>query len=214
VDIEMESTNSLSGSTRFTGSTHQTASPIENLLPTFSAILGRLDVQIARGNRCPCPIHGGHNPTSFCWDERKGVFYCHSCHAGGDKIALVMLALGMTFKEALAWLEITYQPGGPGLKPDLQSVRRRRLKHGLELESRRIGRRLRDEFYRRNRIIGYASERLSVNPDDELGWRLLEIGYKGIALDELERLLDLIDIGSHEDKLAAWRALRRAEKSQ
>lgn len=179
---------------------------------TYHEILDRLGAKVNRRNRCACPIHGGNNPTSFCWDEEKGVFRCHSCNAGGDKITLVMLALGVGFEEALAWLGITNQAGGLQFKVDPQSVRQSRLKRGLELESRKIGRRLRNEFYYRNRIIDYAQEKLAVNPDDELGWRLLEVGYKGVALEQLEQWLDMIDIGSDEQKLRAWRALRGMEK--
>jgi len=181
---------------------------------SFEEILQQLEWDPGHRGRTRCQLHGGDNPPSFSYNEEKGFFKCFSCGAKGDKVTLVMLSLGAGFKEALAFLGITPEGGSIQRIVSPRQPQEAILRRGLHLECRRIGRRLRDEFYRRNRIIGYASERLSVNPDDELGWRLLEIGYKGIALDELERLLDLIDIGSHEDKLAAWRALRRAEKSQ
>ena len=39
-----------------------------------------------RGNRAPCPIHGGtHDNMTF----NENVFYCHVCHAGGDVIGFV-----------------------------------------------------------------------------------------------------------------------------
>lgn len=37
--------------------------------------------------RIPCPIHGGHNPSSFKYVGDR--FYCFSCGAGGDVFSLV-----------------------------------------------------------------------------------------------------------------------------
>lgn len=39
-----------------------------------------------RGNRAPCPIHGGTHDNMTFTDT---VFYCHVCHAGGDVIGFV-----------------------------------------------------------------------------------------------------------------------------
>jgi DNA primase len=46
---------------------------------------------ISAGNqlRMACPIHGGNNTSSFVIDVEKGVFFCHSCGAGGDIFNLI-----------------------------------------------------------------------------------------------------------------------------
>ncbi len=124
-----------------------------------------------------------------------------------------MQALDVGFKEALTFLGITPEGGSIQRIVSPRQPQEAIVRRGLHFECRTIGRRLRDEFYRRNRIIDYAKEKLAINPDDELGWRLLEVGLKGIALEEIERLLDLIDIGSDGEKLRGWRALHGAEKA-
>lgn len=51
------------------------------------------------GNRMPCPIHGGRNPTSFQIGET--TFKCHSCGAGGGLIDLTMLLHSCNRREAM-----------------------------------------------------------------------------------------------------------------
>jgi hypothetical protein len=179
--------------------------PFEKLIPLLGGKIGR-------GNRATGTCHGGDNPTALCFDEDSGLWYCHRCARGGDKITLVMRSLDVNFKEALAFLGISSEFGRmqPLVLP--RRTREATLRQGLNAECRRIGRRLRDDFYHRNRIIAYARKKLAVNPEDELGWALLEVGYKGVALDEIERLLDMINARSDEQKLWAWRVLRSAEK--
>lgn len=56
-----------------------------------------------RMRRNPCIIHGGSNPTAFAWTD-AGLWKCHSCGAGGDRIALVRAVRGCSFREAMAFL--------------------------------------------------------------------------------------------------------------
>jgi hypothetical protein len=179
---------------------------------SYEELLIKIDWDPGKRGRTFCRLHGGKNPYSFSYSEEKGVFHCFACGAKGDKVALAMLALGIGFKEALAFLEMAPANGReqPQVSPkqSLEATMRR----GLHAESRRIGSRLRDEVYNRNRIIAYAQEKLAIDPEDELGWSLLDVGYKGVALEELEQQLDMIDIGSDEQKLQAWKVLRLLEK--
>ena len=50
-----------------------------------------------------CPFHTEKH-TSFSVNPDKGLFYCHGCHEGGDIIAFVMKAEGLSFKDAVAHL--------------------------------------------------------------------------------------------------------------
>jgi len=60
--------------------------------------------------RCPCPLHGGDNPTSFSWKKSTGVWSCFSRHCGGPTIkhdiyGFLQLKLRITFHESVAYLE-------------------------------------------------------------------------------------------------------------
>lgn len=56
-----------------------------------------------RTRRCACLVHGGSNPTAFAWTD-AGLWRCHSCGAGGDKIALIRVVRKCLFSEAVAFL--------------------------------------------------------------------------------------------------------------
>ena len=50
--------------------------------------------------RCACPIHGGHNESTFVvYPDNK--FYCFSCQASGDILRYVMLRDGVPFEQAV-----------------------------------------------------------------------------------------------------------------
>ena len=56
------------------------------------------DLSKRRGNRCPCPIHGGKdNNLSF----RNDSFHCFVCGAGGDVITLVEKIFNLSFPDAV-----------------------------------------------------------------------------------------------------------------
>jgi len=52
-----------------------------------------------------CPLHSEKTP-SFTVNPDKQVFYCHGCHQGGDVIAFIQKAEGVSFHKALARLGI------------------------------------------------------------------------------------------------------------
>lgn len=56
-----------------------------------------------RTRRGACRVHGGRNPSAFSW-RHDGRWYCFSCGAGGDKIALVRAVRKCSFREAVALL--------------------------------------------------------------------------------------------------------------
>jgi hypothetical protein len=175
------------------------------LLP-FPEIIHRLGGKLGKGNRSTGVCHGGNNPTALSFDPAKGIFHCFSCGAHGDAITLVQTALQTDFKGALSWLGVDprirkYTPSAERLK---RQTFHRRLQ-GLNIWADHKGRELRDQLYNRNKIISYGMERLVANPEDGLGWSLLETALKGIPLDELETVLDQIDIGKAKDRLAAFR---------
>jgi hypothetical protein len=56
-----------------------------------------------RTRRAPCRLHSGSDPTAFSWRE-DGRWHCHSCGAGGDRIALVRATHRCSFRETVEFL--------------------------------------------------------------------------------------------------------------
>ena len=50
-----------------------------------------------------CPFHNEKTP-SFTVDEKKQLFHCFGCHAGGDVVSFLMQKEGYTFVEAMEFL--------------------------------------------------------------------------------------------------------------
>jgi len=56
-----------------------------------------------------CPLHEETRP-SFYVNACKNLFYCHGCGRGGDLIRFVELALHLSFRESLAYLQEELAP--------------------------------------------------------------------------------------------------------
>ena len=79
------------------------AREVAELVP-MPELLAALSVAVnERTRRCACILHGGNNPTAFAWTE-SGLWKCHSCGNGGDKISLVRAVRGCSFREAVGFL--------------------------------------------------------------------------------------------------------------
>lgn len=101
------------------------------------------DLSKRRGNRCPCPIHGGKdNNLSF----RDDSFHCFVCGAGGDVITLVEKIFNLPFPDAVRRLAEDFGIA-PGVDPE--AVRKRQL--AADARKRRVERE-KDDF---RRIIAF-----------------------------------------------------------
>ena len=169
---------------------------------SWESIFFRIGERLRR-NRARCPIHDGDSTYSLSVSEAKGLFYCHVCHAGGDKIDFIRQIDKCSYLEALRWFGI--QPGQIPA-PDPAMEKKRRARAGLAAWAKRLGRQYREEYYNRSRIEVFAKKRLEKGPEDAIGWGLLEVAYDGLPLDELERLHDLL-IGRDFEQLEAFRLL-------
>jgi hypothetical protein len=58
-----------------------------------------------RTRRCACLLYGGSNPSAFSWAE-SGIWYCYSCGAGGNRIALVRAVRRCHSRGALEFLAL------------------------------------------------------------------------------------------------------------
>ncbi len=179
---------------------------IENhTLPPWEAIFHRVGEPAPRCHRARCPIHGGDSPTSLALNEEKGVYFCHVCHASGDKLDFVRQVQGTDFKGALAFLGIIGPCKPP--RPDPEIVRQREALEEVRAWCRQTGRRLRDQYLMRQKIAHYAREKLLMDSESALGWELLRIASDGET--KIEYLLDEIDLcRTDAERLRAWRLYR------
>jgi CHC2 zinc finger len=76
-----------------------------------------------RTRRCACLLHGGSNRSAFSWTE-AGLWKCHSCGAGGDRIALVRAVRNCGFYEALEFLGHL-----AGVECSSRQISRREIEH-------------------------------------------------------------------------------------
>lgn len=94
-----------------------------------------------RGNRAFCPWHddGKHPALAF---YGNGTCYCHSCHKGGDSIALTAQLFGLSMKEAAQKLNDDFRLGLDAGKPlstaaRKQIARRREKQQNEKSKARR-----------------------------------------------------------------------------
>jgi len=76
---------------------------------SVAAVLARYGWKGRRSRRGsmqgPCPIHGGQRADAFHIDERKNIFHCFSCQAGGDVLDLVAALEHCSMYEAASRLQ-------------------------------------------------------------------------------------------------------------
>ncbi len=170
--------------------------------PSWESIFRMVGEPVPRRRRARCPIHGGDSPTSLSLNEDKGVYFCHVCHASGDKLDFVRKVRGTDFKGALPVLGI--EASRKPTQPDPEIIRQREAVEQVREWCRQTGRRLRDHYLTRQRIARYAAEKLAADPESTLGWELLRIASDGEA--KIEYLLDEIDLcRTDAERIHAWR---------
>lgn len=109
-------------------------------------LMAALGVQVSTRNnreiRGTCPVHGGDNPTSFCYRKQTQTWICfsHGCHetCGRDAIGLVMGVLKVGFREALEFLSnITGIPINETTNMDVGRIRQEiEMKKAIEKHKR------------------------------------------------------------------------------
>ncbi len=176
-----------------------------SLLPSWHEIYSRLGGPAPRHRRGQCLIHRGDSLTSVSLDDERGLFHCHVCGAGGDRIDFISKALETDFAGALRFLGL--EPGRPPA-PDPAMIKLRRARVGLTAWADRVGRELRDERHACERVIARAEKRLHQNSDDAWAWSWLKWAYTG--LDAIDYELDQTDIGTDAQRLAAYQNRRAA----
>jgi hypothetical protein len=173
-------------------------------LPSWREIFLRISEPEPHRGRARCPIHNGDSRTSLSVNEDRGLYHCHVCHSGGDRIHFIIAVMQTDFAGAMKWFGL--EPGKPP-KPDVASLRRNAAMDRVRDWVSITGRRLRDEYLARQRISACARNRLALDPEDKTAWELLRIAYDGECRNEY--LLDKIDLcRDDEERLQAWRKYR------
>ncbi len=165
-----------------------------HLLPPWPEIYLRIGECEPHRGRSRCPIHGGDSPTSLSVSEEKGVYFCHVCHASGDKVDFVRRVQGTDFKGALTFLGL--EPGRAP-KPDPIHRKAQAVRSNLRAWRKRMGREARDRLLARHELELCAIERLSSDGDDEMGWHMLALAFKGYDRDE--HIADAVDLADEHD---------------
>jgi DNA primase len=161
------------------------AREIAALVPT-AVLLSALGFKISeRTRRCACIVHGGSNRSAFSWTE-TGLWKCHSCGAGGDRIALVKAVRRCSFREAIEFLAALA---------------------GVNFRSQQVSRREIAQTRQRRERAGHAAWRIV----DEIG-RLRR--YYTDAMHRFDRLQErigneILQSSTEEAREAAWEQLAR-----
>jgi DNA primase (bacterial type) len=66
---------------------------------TMPEVLQAYGIREGKRGRIPCPIHGGHNESSFSYNQHQ--FQCFNCGAKGGVIQFVQEYLECSFEKAL-----------------------------------------------------------------------------------------------------------------
>ena len=133
--------------------------------------------------RCACILHGGSNRTAFSWTE-VGLWKCHSCGAGGDRIALVKAVRRCSFRGAVEFLAalagVKFRSGRVSRREIVQtSQRRERAEHAawrIADETGRLRRYYTEAMHRAERLqerVGNAILRSTGGPAPDAEWERL-----------------------------------------
>jgi len=185
----------------------QSAPARQDVSESWDSIFSRCGLPEPKRGRARCPFHDGDSPTSLAVNGEKGVFYCHVCHASGDKIAFIRKLHGCSFAQALAFFGLAF--GGKWPQSDPETIRANQVLKGLDLWVRQERKRTGKLIYELGKTIDMAKIRLSADPNDRRAWIALEIAHKAHSRLEYKHdclmsrdIADRVDIflagGEHE----------------
>jgi DNA primase len=152
-----------------------------------------------------CPFHDEKTP-SFNVTPGKELYFCFSCHEGGDVIKFVQMLDSLTFAEAIerlaarAGIELRYEQGG--YVPGQETSQRRRL-----IEAHKVA----QEFYAQKMIDAQVARDFLAERGFELAdAQRFGMGYSPNAWDELTR--HLRGRGFTEDELIKSGLARKSSR--
>ena len=170
---------------------------------SWDVIFSRIGEKVPRRGRARCPIHGGNSFQSLAVTEEKGGrFFCHVCHAKGDKISFIQQLYGYDFREALSFFGLA---NGKVPKPDPGEKRRAHIRYAKAVFRRYHTRRVRDILYNLNCALSGAEKRLAADAEDPKAWLCLSIYHR--LYPRYERLHDLLISRYESEQTEAFREI-------
>lgn len=95
-------------------------------------VANRYDFDIKRGGFISCPLHAEKTPSLKLYKGDRG-YYCFGCNKGGDVIAFVMSAFGISYQSAIIKINEDFMLGLPIGR---QLTHREKIKFQKETEAR------------------------------------------------------------------------------
>lgn len=158
-----------------------------------------------KNNRCCCPFHNEKTP-SFYINEKKQIFKCFGCGAGGDIFTFVMKYLGCDFKTALSEINIAFKLGLGGSCSDYEVIQFSEQKRKKELFHAWV---YNAEIMLRNR---YKQLKEVINKEtfSELSEVSREYEYAIKNIDYIEYLLDTLSYAKNEtEKILFYKKFKK-----
>ena len=191
----------------------------------IDGLLASLGVQVSGRNnreiRGTCPVHGGDNPTSFCYRKKTKTWICfsHGCHetCGRDSIGLVMGVMQIGFKDALIYLSnLTGISINADTDTDIGLIRQEiEKKKAIEQHKRKINIYMPPEDVTEEHLENFIQNRTDYFNKEENGgfhgWVLDEFEIGGCYFDAQGFQREIIPIRNEDNELVAYsgRALQK-----
>jgi hypothetical protein len=147
------------------------------VIESWNSIFSRCGLPEPRRGRAKCPFHDGDAVTSLAVNDEKGVFYCHVCHASGDKIGFVRKLHNCSFHEALSFLGLDSGHAWRAPKVDTEETRQYKILSNFRQWRRAELTRIGKLICLNNKTIDLAKARLEADPDDQQALFSLSISY-------------------------------------
>ena len=179
-----------------------------NVPDSWDLIYSKLGLPPPRRDRTKCYFHDGDSLTSLSLDEKHGLFYCHVCHAKGDKVGFILQFHDCDFKSALSFFGLAPNKLP---RPDTAALRRARIRQNLDKWNRYTARKVGRSLYEYNSIVPLAVTRLEKDVDDDQAWWALSVCYR--HLPQREYLHDALISKHTSDKIEAFRFRRATHES-
>jgi hypothetical protein len=138
-----------------------------------------------------CPFHEEKTP-SFKVDLGRQTFFCFGCNAKGDVISFIQQYRGLSYRDALKYLDIKNEKPP---KPDKESLKKGKLVKAFHFWCMQYHSSLCDEYRTLNRSLSI----LFKTPDD-----LKRFGDLLHWREDIEYQLDLLERGDDQAKFSLF----------
>lgn len=155
-------------------------------------VCDRYGFTINRQNKTTCPFHDDHNASLHIYPGERG-YYCFSCGAHGDVVNFVRQYFGLTFRDALARLDVDFSLG---LDLDEESDTDAKKSARIEAERRRAAKQARQAEGRRLKKAYHDALDLWVRTDktyrEQAPQSIEEFGYSSTDWETAVLMMDRV----------------------